>query len=91
MSRIEWKTVEMRGLPKLADVSPAQVTSRLDKAATLAAGKTLYYAYGRVLMATTCFAGARPTRASFRELARPRTAALILATRAAGRVNVTST
>ena len=83
------KTAEMRG--GVQSWPSAQVTSRLDKAATLAAGKTLYYAYGRVLMATTCFAGARPTRASFRELARPRTAALILATRAAGRFNVTST
>ena len=36
------------------------VTSRLDKLAVLAAGKTLYYAYGRVIMASTCFLGVRP-------------------------------
>ena len=59
------------------------VTSRLDKAAVRAAGKTLYYAYGRAIMSATCFLGARPTAASVRELARPRTGSLIALTCAA--------
>mmetsp|Transcript_24487 Transcript_24487/g.73485 ORF Transcript_24487/g.73485 Transcript_24487/m.73485 type:complete len:397 (+) Transcript_24487:223-1413(+) len=59
------------------------VTSRLDKAAVRAAGKTLYYAYGRILMSTTCFLGARPSRASVAELAKPKTGGLVLATCAA--------
>ena len=66
------------------------VTSRLDKAATLAAGKTLYYTYGRIIMAATCFAGARPSKASLAELGRPGTLGLVLATCAAEAVYMLS-
>ena len=59
------------------------VTSRLDKLAVLAAGKTLYYAYGRVIMASTCFLGVRPGKEAVRELTQPKVASLVLATCAA--------
>jgi len=59
------------------------ITSRLDKLAVLAAGKTLYYAYGRVIMASTCFLGVRPGKEAVRELTQPKVASLVLATCAA--------
>ena len=39
-------------------------TSRMDKAAVQSAGKTLYYAYGRLIMAGTCLGGAGAAAAS---------------------------
>jgi len=54
------------------------ITSRLDKAAITHAGKALYFAYGRVVMASTCFAGARPTKATLSKFTHPHTAILIL-------------
>jgi hypothetical protein len=59
------------------------ITSRLDKLAVLAAGKTLYYAYGRVIMASTCFLGVRPGKEAVKELTQPKVASLVLATCAA--------
>ena len=59
------------------------VTSRLDKLAVLAAGKTLYYAYGRVIMASTCFLGVRPGKEAVKELTQPKVASLVIATCAA--------
>ena len=59
------------------------ITSRLVKLAVLAAGKTLYYAYGRVIMASTCFLGVRPGKAAVKELTQPKVASLVLATCAA--------
>ena len=56
------------------------ITSRLDKLAVLAAGKTLYYAYGRVIMASTCFLGVRPGKEAVKELTQPKVASLVLAT-----------
>ncbi|KAJ1463083.1 hypothetical protein M885DRAFT_584046 [Pelagophyceae sp. CCMP2097] len=52
-------------------------TSRLDKLAIGAAGKALYFAYGRLLIALTCFAGARPSGAEVRALAEHPTATLL--------------
>ena len=46
-------------------------------------GQTLYYAYGRVIMASTCFLGVRPGKEAVRELAQPKVASLVLATCAA--------
>ena len=66
------------------------VTSRLDKAAVTSAGKTLYYAYGRIIMSATCFAGARPSKKSIEEMAKPRNAGLVLATCAAEAVYMLS-
>jgi hypothetical protein len=54
------------------------ITSRLDKLAVLAAGKTLYYAYGRVIMASTCFLGVRPGKEAVKELTQPKVASLVL-------------
>jgi multidrug transporter EmrE-like cation transporter len=59
------------------------ITSRLDKLAVLAAGKTLYYAYGRVIMASTCFLGVRPGKEAVKELTQPKVASLVLMTCAA--------
>jgi len=55
------------------------VTSRLDKAAVLAAGsKTAYFTYGRFVMGTAAFASAKPTKRTLRKFLNPHALVLLL-------------
>lgn len=54
------------------------VTSRLDKAAIAAADKTVYYTYGRIAIASTCFTSNRPTREVIKSFFKPASLILML-------------
>lgn len=55
------------------------LTSRLDKAAIKQAGKIVYYTYGRLLMASSCFAGGkRLDKTAIAEFKKPAAILLIL-------------
>jgi hypothetical protein len=78
-----WNGLPIGAWMILGNCAIYSITSRLDKLAVLAAGKTLYYAYGRVIMASTCFIGVRPGKQAFKELTQSKVAPLVLATCAA--------
>lgn len=60
------------------------VTSRLDKAAVLAAGsKTLYFTYSRVVMGSTAMASAKPSRRTLRKFFHPNVLVLLFSVCAA--------